>query len=375
MSELVIDVESSYLKSNCYSADGFLVSVHTYDGTTSKSFDPRGLPQEEIDGAGLIIGFNFKFDAGWLRRYGYRLDHKRIWDVQLAHYLLHRQLKTFPSLHEVLEHYGFEPKLDVVNEQYWKKGIDTDKVPWDILCEYGEYDCVGTYNCYKKQIEEFQERPALFKNFKLRCQDLLVLQEMEHNGLKYNSAKATERSKELQQRIEEIFKELGSVYPDIPINFNSGDQLSAFLYGGVVKEEKRNVIGFYKTGAKVGEPRFRVETVEHTLPRIVGPLPRSELKKPGVFSTDEGTLKKLKGSKRAKELIGRILELAKLDKLRGTYYEGLNKLNMEMNWPKDELHPQYNQCAVKTGRLSSSRPNSQNLSGDVLELLESRYHD
>lgn len=366
-----MDVEAStFAKGNPYSMKGKLVSIHTYDQSGAKSYQPWQY-KDEWDNV-LCIGFNLKFDLAWLHRNGNKLPTK-VWDVQLAHFLLSRQSAQFPSLNEVLEHYGFPLKFDKVKEEYWNKGIDTDEVPWEILCEYGEYDCEGTYNCYLKQREEFSTRPGLYKLFKLQCQDLLVLREMECNGLKYNNKRCEELSDQLQTKIDDLNKHLGDVYPGIPINFSSNDQLSAFLYGGTIAEECREVVGFYKTGAKIGQPRYRVNIVEHTLPQLVKPLPRSEMKKEGVYATDEGTLKKLRGTKKAKECIAWLLELAKLEKLNGTYYKGLNKLNVEMAWPEGQLHPTYNQCTAKTGRLSSARPNGQNLSGDVLEILESIY--
>lgn len=366
-----VDVETSiFAKGNPYSRKGKLVSIHTYDGSKACSYEPEDI-DDDWDGV-LGVGFNFKFDCAWLRRNGNKLP-ERVWDVQLAHFLLNGQLTPYPSLDEVLTHYGLPLKYDVVKEEYWKKGIDTDQVPWPVLCEYGEYDCIGTYNCFLKQREEFRKKPLLYRLFLLQCQDLLVLQEMEHNGLKYNNKKCEEKSDELQKKINLLNEQLSSVYPGVPINFSSNDQLSAFLYGGTVTEEVREVIGFYKTGAKIGFPRFRVILQEHVLPQLVKPLPRSEMKKPGVYATDEGTLKKLRGTKKAKECVQWLLELAKLEKLNGTYYKGLNKLVEEMDWEEGTLHPTYNQTNAKTGRLSSAKPNGQNMSGEILEVFESMY--
>lgn len=361
---------STYAKGNAYSRKGKLVSIHTYNGEEAKSYRPEDFEEDWIGCLGVV--FNGKFDVAWLRRNGNKLP-ERVWDVQLAHFLLSGQLSPYPSLDEVLTHYGLPLKHNVVKEEYWKRGIDTDQVPWDILCEYGEYDCIGPYNCFLKQRAELRERPLLYRLFLLQCQDLLVLQEMEHNGLKYNNKKCEEKSDELQKKIDGLNEQLSSVYPGIPINFSSNDQLSAFLYGGTIAEELREVIGFYKTGVKIGHPRFRVSIQEHILPQLVKPLPRSEMKREGVYATDEGTLKKLRGTKKAKEVIGYILELAKLEKLNGTYYKGLNKLVTEMDWEEGTLHPTYNQCNAKTGRLSSAKPNGQNLSGEILEVFESIY--
>ena len=155
-------------------------------------------------------------------------------------------------------------------------------------------------------------------------------------------------------------------------NWNSGDHLSAFLYGGTVIETTKQPVGIYKTGEKKGQVKFQNVDIEHKLPRLVEPLKNSELKKPGFYATDEGTLKKLKGPF-AKKYVSLILRLARLDKLIGTYYEGLPKLNKTMDWDEGMLYPQYNQCVTQTGRLSSSRPNGQNLAGDIADIIESVY--
>ena len=155
-------------------------------------------------------------------------------------------------------------------------------------------------------------------------------------------------------------------------NWNSGDHLSAFLYGGTVIETTKQPVGIYKTGEKKGQVKFQNVDIEHKLPRLVEPLKNSELKKPGFYATDEGTLKKLKGPF-AKKYVSPILRLARLDKLIGTYYEGLPKLNKTMDWDEGMLYPQYNQCVTQTGRLSSSRPNGQNLAGDIADIIESVY--
>jgi DNA polymerase-1 len=327
--------------------------------------------QGAVDIADLLIFFNGKFDIAWLRKAGIKFGDKRIYDVQLAHFYLTFQKHKLPSLDEVLEYYKLPPKLSVVEQEYWKKGIQTDEIPWDVLCEYGEADVEKTYQCYLRQMEDFKKYPKLYTLFKLGCQDLMVLQEMEWNGLKYDNEKCIEKSKELQVPIQQLTSKLAGVYPEIPINFNSPDQLSAFLYGGTVKEEKKELAGFYGPKAvKAGQAKYKNVTVEHQLPQIFAPLQKTES---GSYSTDEATLKKLKKTAKNKWIIETLLELAKLDKLDGTYYKGINKINETMCWPAGMLHGQYNQCIAQTGRLSSSKPNLQNLSGEALDIFVSRF--
>jgi DNA polymerase I-like protein with 3'-5' exonuclease and polymerase domains len=44
-----------------------------------------------------------------------------------------------------------------------------------------------------------------------------------------------------------------------------------------------------------------------------------------------------------------------------------------MDWNASMLYPNYNQCVTQTGRLSSSRPNGQNLAGDIADVIVSVY--
>jgi DNA polymerase I-like protein with 3'-5' exonuclease and polymerase domains len=355
--KLAIDVETNtFASGNPYSRCGKLVSIHCYteDGT-ALSFRPeqRSNAQALLDKASLLLLFNGKFDLAWLRKLGLVFPTK-IYDVQLAHFFITNQLHTLPSLDDVAHYYNIPGKVDVVKTQYWDQGIDTENIPWDVLCTYGEQDVKLTYQLYELQQIYWANNPLKRKLFSLACQDQLVLLEMEWNGLKFDEEKCYEKSKLLQEHIGQLVSKLSAIYPTVPINFNSNDQLSAFLYGGVVQETYKELIGFYKTGAKSGQPKYRNAVKEHLLPRMFTPLPKSEMAKPGVYSTAEGTLRKLKG--KHKHVVEMLLELAKLTKLDETYYQGLTKLRQEKDWPEGKLHGQFNQCIARTGRLSSSQP-------------------
>lgn len=373
MKSLCVDVETyTYSKGNPYDQRNKLVSIHCYDGTQSWSFKPseKVVVQELIDKHDILIFFNAKFDIAWLRLYQFNVTNKKIYDVQLAEFYLSNQQHKLPSLDEVLVKYGLPVKVDKV-AALWDAGVQTDAIPWDVLCEYGEGDVEKTYALYVLQLPKFSHKKKVL--FDLACQDLLVLQEMEWNGLHYNQELCHEKSKNLQQDIQQLRDKLALSYPDVPINWGSPMQLSAFLYGGTIKEKYKELVGFYKTGVKAGQPKYKNSVREHQLPRLFTPLPKSEMAKPGIYATDEGTLRKLKG--KHKKYVELLLELSALTKLDETYYQGLDKLNAEMHWPKNYLHGQFNQCIARTGRLSSSKPNLQNLSGTALDIFITRYRE
>jgi DNA polymerase I-like protein with 3'-5' exonuclease and polymerase domains len=201
---------------------------------------------------------------------------------------------------------------------------------------------------------------------KLQCMDLLILREMEGNGLLFDEDLCKSRSLEVDDQISAIKEQLSAIYPNIPINFGSNDHLSAFLYGGIIGEDAKEHVGFFKSGARAGEPKYKNVVIEHQLPRLYEPLKGSELLKEGMFATDEATLKKLRGKK---GVINLLLELSKLEKRNGTYYKGLVKLREEMHWPENKLHGQFNQCVAATGRLSSSKPNLQNFDSSLQDIF------
>ena len=303
-----------------------------------------------------------------MKKCGLRLDHKRLYDCQLAEFVITRQQQRYPSLEDTSVKYGLGHKLDVIKLEYWDKKIDTPDIPWPILREYATQDASLTLRLYEAQKAHIS--PLQHKLLTILNEDIKVLQTMEENGLVYNERLCRERSDELAAAIEKHRSTLNAFYPEIPINWASPDQLSAFLYGGTIQQTVKRHIGFFKSGAKKGEPRYQNEIVEHQLPRLYDPLKGSELAKEGMFSTSEDTLLKLKGKKGPLTVL---LELSKMEKLQGTYYQGIPKLNETMNWEPGTLHGTFNSCVAQTGRLSCTKPNLQNFAAELKDIFITRY--
>lgn len=330
--------------------------------------------QKEIDESEILVGFNIKFDLHWLRKYGINFVGKRIWDCQLVHFVLTGQQYPYPSLNSVSAYYDLGSKLDVVATEYWSNKIDTPNIPKDILEEYLIGDLQLTQKVYEKQLEEFASSAKTMQRLiSLHNQDLLILQEMEYNGLLFDEKQSNVLAEELQEQIKKIDDILFEYHSLVDFNPNSTEHLSAFLYGGIIKVKRRETIGLFKTGTRKGQAKERWVLHEITFDRLVNPLKGSELEKEGFFSTDEQTLKSLKGNKKAKEVIELLLHRAVLEKRLSTYYKGLVDLRKEMNWHEGRLHGQLNQCVARTGRLSSSKPNLQNFDGEIKTLFRSRY--
>lgn len=323
--------------------------------------------------ASCVIAFNAKFDLGWIRReLGY--VPPVVWDCQLAEFLFSGQTQKYPSLQQACEKYGFEGKIDIVKTEYWAKDIDTDAIPREVLAEYGAQDTNVTWDVFQKQVQLFSTEEQLkFKLFRLQCNDLIVLQEMENNGIQYDTEGSLRTADDLERQVQELERKLYEFTSGVPVNFDSRDHVSCLLYGGTITEDVRLPIGVYKTGAKAGQPRYKINTVSHQLPRLVTPLKGSELKKDGYFGTDESTLLSLKTNKTSKTVIQWLLERSKIMKLKSTYLLGLPKTIDEMGWKYGMLHSNLNQCVAATGRLSSTKPNQQNLPKEAKRFCVSRY--
>ena len=120
MTILCLDCETTITnKGNPFTRQNKLVVVGVLNLETGVkthywSEDLDGL-QHDIDSASLLIGFNIKFDLHWIRRAGIRFDllRTRVWDRQLAEFIIESQSTPYPSLNKSCEKYGLPLKIDV----------------------------------------------------------------------------------------------------------------------------------------------------------------------------------------------------------------------------------------------------------------------
>ena len=330
--------------------------------------------QADLDSVDLLLFINAKFDLHHLRNLGIKFDRKKIWDCQLVDFMLEGQTTSYPSMNSMATKYGLPLKDDKISE-YWAQQIDTKDIPYDEISEYLRHDLKTTTEIYEIQKKLVEAQSKKFQRLvSLMNQDLLVLQEIEYNGFYFNEDSCNQKSIELQHTINDLRMELHDYHSIEEFNSESGDHLSALLYGGTIVIPRKEHVGTYKTGDRKGEDKYGWKDYSYDLPRLFNPLPRTELKKAGVWATGEDVLKQLKcRDKAGKRVVEVILTLAKLEKIVGTYYNGLPKLRETMNWKPNMLHGNLNQVTARTGRLSSTKPNLQNISGDMKIVFETRY--
>lgn len=391
MHKLCFDVETTTKnKGNPFTASNKMISYaikvdnqpttfHYYDSLTYLQALREGFQK-----ANLLIGFNIKFDLHWAGNYKvFPRTGVRVWDCQIAEFILSGQQDRFPSLEDALKRFGIGHKSDKVAE-YWDLGIDTPDIPRDTLEEYNIRDVDLTYELYLKQKEamtEKQRRLCIVMGL-----DLLVLQEMESNGIKFDTTLCKVKAEETSTQLKEVTEKLLKYSPTPDINLDSGQQLSCLLYGGKIDVDYiTEVEATYKSGPKKGQTYVKNlhNVVVYDCPQLFKPLPKSETKlkkKLGdeeitIYVTDADTIKQILTRTRPahkRQILELLLKRAELAKLVDTYYGKLPSVLDSMEWG-EYLHGQYNQCVAATGRLSSSNPNMQNFSGDVDKLLISRY--
>ena len=331
--------------------------------------------QQEIDTCDLLLFVNAKFDLSWLTRYGIKFNHKRIWDCQLVDFMLSGQTESYPSMNSMATKYNLPLKPDI-KQKYWENGIDTKDIPKEEITSYlQQHDLPTTLAIYQVQKELVEAKGTAFKRLvSLHNQDLIVLQEIEYNGLKFDEGACLRQAEIEQVKIDNLRASLYTSHSIPEFNTESGDHLSALLYGGTIVIPRKELVGVYKTGEKKGQDKYGWKEYSFYMPRLVKPLPKTELKKAGYWATGADVLKSLKPKGEAKKIVDIILELAKLEKVVSTYYLGLPALREKMNWDFGILHGNLNQCTARTGRLSSTKPNLQNISGDIKNVFGSRFN-
>lgn len=387
---LFLDVETTtFNKGHPFDPRNKLVSYVTCinNNTVFKHYsDPdfMGWIKDQLNSASIISGFNVKFDVHWLRRLGLFLPAKvKVWDLQLGEFILSGQQNRFASLEDTYKSYGMDGKKSHEIEDYWNAGINTDEIPVPILEKRGIGDVQPLPELFSAQYAMLtpQQRKLVW----LEGEDLKALADAEYNGIKFDMDKAQEKLQRLSHEIKLIHDRLDKCLPSgIPIgcfNWDSGDHLSAFLYGGTIEFKYVSEVLTYKTGQRAGESynRWAVRSVD--FPRRFKPLEGTEVAKTKddpmattrFYQTDGPTLLQLKSrDKDNKEILQLLHERADKTKVAEMVQGIINKM-VEKNWEDNMIHPQYNQNVVITGRLSSSQPNMQNQPPEVDKLFISRY--
>jgi DNA polymerase-1 len=290
----------------------------------------------------ILATWNGKYDAHVCWNSGINLFGAKVWDLLVAGFLLDENLQGNMGLKARAEKWvGLHMTKftdlfgDVVLEDGSKaKEFVTDLrlLPLVDVIHYASYDAYATLKLYEYLKENLeQERIAddysmwdYYLDMEVPCTE--VLWRMERRGLPISLPMLQEARPRAEEEVKSLKMKIVKATGNPNINIRSPKQLVHHFFGP--KNE----------GGKGYKPL--------KMTKRGGKTP----------STDESVLSEL--ALRGDDVAGTILRVRKVDKILGTYINALEK--MAIHHPDGRIHPSFNQYGARTGRFSTSAPNSQN---------------
>ena len=263
------------------------------------------------------IAQNLKYDLKVLLKYDILIQGPQF-DTMLAHYLVNPDGRH--SMDILSEKYlNYKPLS--ITELIGKKGknkLNFKDVPLDKATEYAAEDADITFQLKQKLHKELMDKQVAHLFQRLEVPLVSVLSAMEMEGIRIDDTFLSDYSKELEEMSNNLESQ---VYETSGANFNIASP------------------------KQMGEVLFDVLKLDS----------KAKKTKTGQYKTDEATLQKLAGEH---EIVSKILEYRKINKLRSTYVDALPKL---IHPSTGRVHTSFAQAVAATGRLSSTNPNLQNI--------------
>jgi DNA polymerase I-like protein with 3'-5' exonuclease and polymerase domains len=319
----------------------------------------------------LICGHNISFDLMYLYRYGslkHTLQNYKLWDTQLAEYILSGQRTKFSSLDELSIKYGCPVKDDKITA-YFKAGIGSDKIPREELEPYLHRDLKNTWSIAIKQYE-IAERQGQLALIQSQMQALHGTTEMMYNGLHIDKKRLDAYTVEVVDSFVDVKLNLEELVVGLVEDINSPKQWSQFFFGGTKRVKVKEEVGVYKNGNTKYKLVEKSVAIKPAIAYV--PDPDKVSAKTKQVSVDESVLNDMLNHTFKPDIVAIIKALMKyreLSKQLSTYVQGLSKHVIH-----DFIYGKLNHTATVTGRLSSTNPNLQNISNNpIKQIFDSRY--
>ncbi len=260
-------------------------------------------------GSTAAIGHDLKTFTRVLLEMGYDITNLKM-DTALAAYVVNPSQRSY-DLEELAERLLSLEVVSVDDEDTGAGMLPFDSGP-DLDVEGNRIEAVRRLAEHLRAELSDKAEANLFDEFELPL--IPVLARMEHAGIGVDRSYLEDLGTDLRGRLAKLEATIQELAGE-PFNVNSTDQLRTILF------EKLELPVLKKTST--GKP-----------------------------STDQSVLKKLDHP-----LVDALLEYREYEKLRSTYVDGYLPL-IEAD---GRIHTRFNQMAATTGRLSSDRPNLQNI--------------
>ena len=263
------------------------------------------------------VAQNLKYDLKVLLKYDIQIAGPQF-DTMLAHYLANPDGRHgMDILSEQYLHY----KPVSITELIGKKGknqLNFRDVPLDKATEYAAEDADITFQLKGNLHKELMDKQVAHLMQRLEMPLVPVLADMEMEGIRIDADFLGNYSIELETMSKDLEK---TIYNMSGANFNIASP------------------------KQMGEVLFDHMKID----------PKAKKTKTGQYKTDEATLQKLAAEH---EIVSKIVDYRKVNKLRSTYVDALPKL---IHPKTGRVHTSYAQAVAATGRLSSTNPNLQNI--------------
>jgi len=342
--------------------------------TTDKPKDFKRAVADFIGDDPTFCGHNISFDLLYLYRESPALKEtfqsSKIWDTQLAEYILTAQRSKWSSLDELSIKYGLPVKDDKI-KAYFQAGLGSDKIPREELEPYLKQDLENTFVIaglqYKQALENGQLTLILSQ-----MEALHATTEMMFNGLHIDKERLDVYTVEVVNNYVDVQLNLTALVAGRLDDINSPKQWSQSFFGGVKKVKVKEEVGIYKNG----NTKYKLMDKSIKLPAFIKyvPDPEKVSAKTGQVSVDDAVLNDMLKhtiDAGAISLIKQLLQYRELSKQLSTYVQGLSKHIIG-----DFIHGKLNHTATVTGRLSSTNPNLQNISNNpIKQIFTSRFKD
>ena len=259
-----------------------------------------------------FIGQNLKYDFLILKRYGIEIKHIHF-DTYIAESLISSERTSYKLDNLSIEYLGYrmQPIEDLIGDKK-KDQILMSDVPLEKICFYACEDADIVLKIYNKQKKILKDLGLDDIFYKIEMPLINVLIEIENNGLFIDVSMINSLSKELKEKLLTISEKIFSL-SNKEFNINSPKQLSEVLFDDLrLKQIKK---------------RSTASNVLHAL-------------------------------KSYHPIANELLEYRHLNKLVNTYLDALPSF---INKNTNRIHTTFNQARVSTGRLSSNKPNFQNI--------------
>ena len=249
----------------------------------------------------------------FIDKVGFSLKHPSVcgdvYDIEIMHYLLNPERShKLPQLAKTYINTDLEAVPDAMP-------LDLFAAPDDTAAPR---ECVAAGLIEPKIREELQEA-GLWKLYTVIEMPLIpVLADMESTGVRIDPQQLSEYRSQLAEQMDAIEARAREIAGDPALNLSSPKQVGVVIYEKLCLD------------------------------------PKAKKSRTGSYSTDEETLAALPTKH---EFVDKLLEYRGLRKLISTYLDPLPSL-MDAS---GRVHTTFNQALTATGRLSSSRPNLQNI--------------